>query len=149
MQGGSTTRVDAVLSTLLEGLPGKVPSGVAVVEGDRPGEQANDALILAASDPDIPGIAVTYGPMPNRQPAEQIEVACVARSFAGNQEMAPRRARCAAIIAGVQNYVRESARVEDRWDQIEIGPTALWHPVWTTAGVNCYVGFSIVTVGLL
>jgi hypothetical protein len=149
MKGGSTTRVATVVATLLEGLPKVMPDGVEVRDGDLPEEQPDHALIVAPADPDTPGIAVTYGQMPNRGPAEQIEIALVARSYSGDQNMPARRDKCAAIIAGVQKYVRENARVEDRWDQIEIGPTALWQPVHTTAGSNCYVGFSLVTTGLL
>jgi hypothetical protein len=149
MKGGSTTRVDAVLKTLVEGLPACLPGGVDIVEGDQPIQQPDDALILAPADPDTPGIVVTYAETKTRQPAEQIEIALVARSYSGDPDMSARRKRCADIVAGVQDYIRKNPRVEDRWDQIEIGPNAYWHPVYTDAGCNCYVGFSLVTIGLL
>ena len=149
MQHGTSTRPTAILTALLEALPGKMPKGVEVVEGDKPGEQPDDALIVAPSTPDIPGMVVTWGPTTNRQPAEQTEIALVARSYAGDNEMGPRRERCAAIIGAVQAYIKDTPVLEQRWDKIEMGPTALWHPVWTDKGCNCYVGFSVVATGLL
>lgn len=149
MQGNSTTRVAAVLETLLENLGGSLPESVEVLFGDQRRDQPDDALILAPADPDSPGWVVTYAPTKTRQPAEQIEIAIVARSFSGDPDMLPRVTRCSSILAGVQDYIRKNPRVEGRWDQIEMGPNALWHPVYTDKGCNCYVGFSIATIGLL
>lgn len=149
MKGGSSSRVPMVLATLQEGLPKLLPGGVELRDGDEPKEQPNDALILCPSDPDTPGLVATYIETRSRQPAERIEVALVARSYAGDGTMQQRRARCAEIIAAVEKFVRENPRVEDRWDEIRFGELAAWHPVYTDRGLNCYVGFSLVTIGLL
>lgn len=150
MQDKTTTRVDRVLAALLELCElAKPMESVFVLEGDQPLDQVDDALLIGPSDPDSPGFVVTYGPTPNRQPAEQIEVALVARSFAGDSDMAPRRHTCAAIVGSVQRVVWENPVREQTWDRIEMGPTALWHPVWTERGCNCFVGFSVIATSLL
>lgn len=149
MKGGSTTRVATVLATLKEGLPGSLPQSVPILYGNKKEEQPDDAVILAPSDPDTPGIAITYGATPNRQPVEQIEIAIVIRSYSGDPDMVPRIARCDEIFAGLQDFIRENPRVDQRWDSIAIGPNALWHPVYTDRGCNCYVGLSLITQGLL
>lgn len=150
MKGGTSTRVATVMATLLEGLPGKMPGDeVQVLDGDAPVAPPDHALILAPSDPDTPGIAVTYITTRNRAPAERIEIALVARSYSGDSDMPARRSKCAEILSGVQAYIRENPRLDNRWDQLELGEVALWHPVYTDSGSNCYVGFSLVATGLL
>lgn len=149
MRGGTTTRVDKIIRVLLESLPARMPQGVVVVDGDAPISPPDDALIVGMADPDTPGIVVLYATTTNRQPVEQVEISLIARSYSGDADMNPRRARCAEIIAGVQQFIRDNARHDDAWDQLELGPSAFWHPVYTEKGSNCYVAFSLIATGAL
>ncbi len=148
---GTPTRASVAIDKWLELLDAAGLSGVEILDGDQPLDRTDDAIMVAPADPDTPGVFCTYGRDPSlgRAEVEQIEIAIVCRSYSGDPDMAPRRARCAEMLAAIQTIIVEHQREDGVWDKCEQGPNAVWHPVYTDAGVNCFVGLSVVCTALI
>ena len=143
------TRVPAVLGQL-ETL--FTAAGLDLDWGDAPAAANKPtAVMLAPADPDTPGVFITYGrdrSLGNKI-VEQIEVAVVIRAYSGDGDLAARVAECGAMLDLVYTAVRQNQVVSQVWDQLEVGPNASWHPVYTERGTNCFVGISLIASCLL
>lgn len=151
MQAGTSSRVNAVLDALHALLPPLLPNEFEVLEGEAPQSPADEAVSIAPSDPDTPGVVVRRGKDPGLGNAfvEEVEVAIVARSYTGDNDMKSRRERCQLVVAAVEELIRQHTKHEPAWDLIQMGNEMSWHPVYTEQGSNCFVGLSIVATGLL
>lgn len=147
----TSSRTERVISDLLDLLPAAMPAGVAVLDGDEPGNHPDDTLMVAPADPNVAGAVATRGQDRGLGNAmvEATEVVLLARAYAGDNDMRARRHRCSEILAGVEKLVQDYPRREQAWDRLEFGREIIWHPVYTEAGSNCFLGFSLVATGLL
>lgn len=152
MTPGTGTRVDAVLDHFTALLVGQIPSEVEVVQGDLGESAPDECVMLAPADPDTPGVVVTYttAPQLGNGVAEQIEFSIVLRSYSGGGDQMPYvRERCAFFFDALLEVIRSTPKVAGIWDRLELGPQAMWAPVYTDAGCNCYVTTSVVATGLI
>lgn len=154
MMTGTTTRAAIAVTTLRDLLRGELDQTISLTIGEQPEDLNDEAIIIAPADPDTPGMLVRMGhdPALGNALVEEVEVAVVCRSYtgdAGPEAMDGRVGRCAAMVAACQRVVAARKANPPAWDKIEFGPEIRWHPVYTTAGANVYVGFSLVMTGLI
>lgn len=152
MQSGTTTRVDAVVSALLELIPPVVPAGVKVLDGAEPVDQAADAVLVAPATPDTPGLSVAYGVDSSLGNAniEEITTLVLVRSYRGAGAMSVPRGIAAQTFGGIQTMVSANQTRPGAWDKLELGGEAVWHPVYTAdRGCNVLVTLTIVATALV
>jgi hypothetical protein len=137
-----TARAAAVVDGLLAAIGAVKDASTALLDGAYPGDLAeSDGIAVGVGDESVlvtrerePGYGDSY--------RETVTVVCLAWSWTGNTDMAPRRARCAELITLVQEAVATDRRLGGSCDQADLDGNQSWLQTQTD-GATCAVGFSV------
>ena len=148
---GTGSRVPGMLTKLAQLLGAEAIGDAQIYTGDVPGGAADTAVMIAAADPDTPGVFVTQGTTSGLggRLVEQAEIVVVVRDYSGDNDLPARIARCGELVGIIQKVCREHIAEPNAWDRLEFGPESAWHPVYTDAGTNCFVGLTLVATAAI
>jgi hypothetical protein len=127
---------------------------VEVIDGPPLSGQAteDDVLAVAPGDPGEPGVIVDRTPqngLGRVSYLERTEVTMLISCFAGDTDIAARRARAAAIFDAVKRRVDADQVHAGLWDRLYLGPQEVWHHDQSPDGAIVWVGFTVIAEAVL
>lgn len=148
MKPPQAARAALVLDALLAALIALNDKTFSVLDGPYPGEiNQGDAIALGVGSESI-NVTRDRQPGLGRASVETVRVICSAWSWAGDTDMASRRARCAELLTIVADVVDANSRLGGVVDQTDLEGEQSWVQS-QNSGAACSVGFIITCITAL
>lgn len=143
----TTTRVPAVVDALVARVTELVGDTAFVLDGPRAAQDLPEAVVVIGQ-PNTAGQSfsndVERAEGLGHRYVEVFEVHCVVSVVSGNIDMKALRDRCHALLALIEQGLKQDRGLGGACDLVGLGPSMQWAQAQTEDGAVCEVAFGVV-----